>query len=605
VPGTRGGPARRLLPVALLLFAGTVAVDLPVLRNGFFLVDDRTVVTGNPHVLDGLTAAGARWALTSVSYASNWHPLTWLSHMADVELHGLDPRGHHLTSLLLHAANVALLFAVLAALTGATWRPALAAALFAVHPLHVESLAWLAERKDLLSAFFWLLAVAAHVAHARRPGARRYLALVAAFALGLMSKPMVVTLPAVLLLLDWWPLGRLGFPGGPGAGAAARRALLEKVPLLALAAGASALTIVAQRAGGAVVALGDLPLGTRAAVAAAAIEHYLATTLWPAGLSVFYPYPQGPPAAGRVAAALLLLAGVTAAAVRWRETRPNLLAGWLAFLGMLVPVLGLVQVGAQAAADRFTYLPRIGLLLMLCWSLPGRRASRAGRALAAAAGLAAVALLVPPARAQIERWGDPVALLEHGAARTPESWRGRLLLGEAYAAAGRLPEAAASYGRALELLPVLAPAEAGLGRVLLREGRPAEAEAHFRRARLADPRDATTAYGLGLALAAQDRLAEAIDAYREAAALDPGYLPARGNLALALAAAGRREEARAAFAEALARFPRSAKLHVNAGRFLQAAGDAEGARRHFAEALRLDPAAAAALPSGTLPRSDE
>ncbi|MGH9361727.1 MAG: tetratricopeptide repeat protein, partial [Thermoanaerobaculia bacterium] len=353
-------------PLGLALL--TVLVFAPVVRHDFVSLDDPAYVTGNAQVRRGLTAEGFRWAWGN-EVAGNWHPLTMLSHMLDAELHGLDPGGHHLTSLLLHAANAVLLFVLLRRLTGAAGRSAAVAALFAVHPLHVESVAWIAERKDVLSAFFFFLALLAWSGYARRPSSWRYLLALLAFALGLLAKPMVVTLPLVLLLLDVWPLGRL-----PLAAAAERRRALgpllrEKLPFVLLALGAAAVALVTQRE--AMSPLAALSLGRRIANALLAYAAYLSDTVWPRGLAVFYPLPGALPA-WRVALAAVLLAALTALALARLHRSPWLAVGWLWFVGMLLPVIGLLQVGSQARADRYTYLPSIGLFVALVWEVAAR-----------------------------------------------------------------------------------------------------------------------------------------------------------------------------------------------------------------------------------------
>ena len=569
-----------------------------MLGHGFFFVDDATYVTDNPQIARGLTSGGLRWAATSIGYASNWHPLAWISHMLDAELFGLDPRGHHLTNLLLHAANAVLLFAVLASMTGTLWRPALAAAVFAVHPLHVESMAWVAERKDLLSGLFWLLTLAAYTVYARRPGSRRYLVVAGLFCLGLLSKPMVVSLPLVLLFVDWWPLGRAPCHRSDGGGRSWVRLVIEKVPLLLLAAGSAAMTLTAQRRGGAVVGFGDLELTARLGNAVVAVQHYIGAILWPSGLAVFYPYPEGGIGVWSLASAVLLIAGVTAAALWFRARWPHLGAGWLWFLTALVPVLGLVQVGGQAAADRYTYLPKIGILFMICWSLPRARAAGFARAVAVAMAVAAILALSLASRRQIALWADGVAIARVAATANPGSWQAQFQLANAAIARGRGAEAAAAYTRTLEILPVLKEAHQGLGRILLDEGDPAAAEVHFAQAARIDFRDAKARFNHGVALAALGRGDESIEDYYLATRLDPLLLPAWGNLALELARAGRNAEARSTYDTALGLFADSPELRFNAGQFRLDQGDAEGAILNFAEALRLRPGyrvAAAAL----------
>ena len=348
---------RLAVRLCMVLFIGTLLAYSPVVNHDFLSYDDNQYIVSNPHVSPGLTRDGFVWAWTHF-HAANWHPLTWLSHMVDCQLFGVESAKHHFVNLLLHTANAIALFLVLRRLTGETWRPFWVAAFFALHPLHVESVAWVAERKDLLSTFFGLLALGAYARYADRPGLGRYLLVVLAFVLSLLSKPMLVTLPFVLLLLDGWPLRRDGW----------RWLVLEKVPLLLVSAASCAVTVFAQRAGGAVVPLERMPLEVRAASAVLAYLGYLRQTIWPIGLAGFYPMQAM--RLGTVAAAGLGLVLVTGLALALRRRAPAVLVGWLWYLGTLVPVIGLVQVGAQASADRYTYVPLIGIFIAGAWAVP-------------------------------------------------------------------------------------------------------------------------------------------------------------------------------------------------------------------------------------------
>jgi hypothetical protein len=361
--------------ISLFLATITFAIYGHVLQNELVDFDDLTYITSNPHVLTGLTGPNIRWAFTT-NYAGNWHPLTWLSLQLDAQLFGPKPWAFHLTNLLLHCANSVLLFVVLRAMTGAVWRSAVVAALFAWHPLHVESVAWAAERKDVLSTFFWMLTLGVYFLYVRLPGWRRYLAYLAVcvcLALGLLAKPMLVTLPFVLLLLDFWPLGRLPpnklqTPSSATAAWKLLRLFLEKVPLFTLVAASCLITWQAQQRGGAVQSLAQFPLSVRAANALVACVGYLGKMLFPVDLAAYYPHPRDSLTAGQVAGAGLLLLAVTIIAVGAVRHRPYLLVGWLWYLGTLVPVLGLVQVGDQAMADRYTYVPLIGIFVALTWA---------------------------------------------------------------------------------------------------------------------------------------------------------------------------------------------------------------------------------------------
>ena len=399
----------------------TVLTFLPSLGNDYVLLDDPLYVTGNPEVRQGITREGLAWALTA-NVANNWHPLTVLSHMLDVEVFGLAPAGHHLTSLLLHLANVLLLFAALHRMTAAAFRSALVAALFAVHPTRVESVAWIAERKDVLSGLFWMLALLAYVHYARRPSLGRYLLVALAMALGLAAKPMLVTLPCVLLLLDLWPLGRRGL----------RRLILEKIPLFALSAASCAATLSYQETS--LAPLEALPWDLRFSNAVVSYATYLGKAFLPRDLAVFYPFPAEIPVwkAAGAAALLLLLTGLAL----WRARRsPWLLVGWLWFLGTLVPVIGLVQVGRQAMADRYTYLPFIGLFLAMVWGAAELVERRdVFRPVLGALSVLAILGLAGMTRAQVRHWQDSVALFRHALAATGDNHLARRGLAKALAA---------------------------------------------------------------------------------------------------------------------------------------------------------------------------
>ncbi|HEX9053248.1 MAG TPA: tetratricopeptide repeat protein, partial [Anaeromyxobacter sp.] len=509
---------------------------------GFVNFDDPQYVLRNPLVLGGLSWRGAGAAFTSL-YAANWHPLTWLSHMADVSLFGLDAGAHHAVNVAFHLANALLLFRLLRVATGATVRAAVVAALFAVHPLHVESVAWISERKDVLSTFLLLLTLIAWVRHARRPRAATLAGVCALFALGLLAKPMLVTVPAVLLLLDGWPLGRAADPDVPGEPGRVRREavpglLREKLPLLALSAASCAVTLVAQARGGAMGNTGDYPFWPRLANAAVSYVTYLAQALWPARLAAFYPHPtyvgQGFRPWQPLAAALLL-AAITAVAWATRRERPHLLFGWLWYLGTLVPVIGLVQVGMQAHADRYTYVPLVGILVAVIWEAAAAlERIRWGRAFGL--GLAGVAVLACAivAHGQAATWRDSLALRSRQVEVNPDDWASWLGLGMALDDAGRLEEALRAMERARALAPVQGEASIAWnsgGVLLARLGRLPEAAASFRGALALEP-DSTSAWlNLG---SAQEQLGDplgAADSFAQAIRLAPGGAAAWAGMA--------------------------------------------------------------------------
>jgi len=416
VPSTRR-LSRRILPPLLIVLA-TLAAYGPLHENLFVAYDDPEYITDNAQVLRGLSWEGVAWAFTGI-HERNWHPLTWISHMIDVTLFGLDPAGHHLVSLGLHLANALLLFAILKALTGARWRSVAVALLFSVHPLRVESVAWAAERKDLLCALFFLLAILAYHGYVRRPGWRRALAVGCAFAAGLFAKPMILTLPFVLLLIDCWPLGRMLSPGGIRL----RSAFAEKLPLLLLGAVAGVVAYQAQTRSTGVPAFGLPPLGANISNALQSCVAYLDATVWPAGLAAAYPYFSAELTLPRALAAALVLLAVTAVALRVRRRCPAVATGWLWYLCVLAPVSGFVRIGYMARADRYTYLPQIGLLILACWGGAGVLAAtpRLRPALAGGA-LAVVTLLAGATYRQVQYWHDGIALMERAAAVTDGNW---------------------------------------------------------------------------------------------------------------------------------------------------------------------------------------
>ncbi len=528
---------------------------------GFVNLDDQQYVYDNPLVLGGLSWRAAVRAFTEYR-AANWHPLTWLSHMADVSAFGLDPGWHHLVNVLLHAANAVLLFAFLRSATGARWRAAAVAALFAVHPLHVESVAWISERKDVLSTLFLLLALQAWLGHVRRPRAAAYALVAGLLALGLMAKPMLVTAPILLLLLDAWPLDRLRPRGDERRRAAAWRCVREKLPLLALSAVAALVTWFAQASGDAPVGLEHIPLSARVANALTSTVTYLLRTAWPTRLAAFYPHPVLAGAgldAWRVAASALVLAALGALA--WAERRRRPYVGWgLAwFLVGLAPVIGIVQVGTQALADRYTYVPLVGIFVAVVWAVAELAAPRrATRIAAAALGVAATLALALASARQVATWRDSATLHRHALAVTERNWNAWLGLGDALSEAGRPGEALDAYEEALRIRPTLAQAWAGLGVAYGRMGAPERAVPLLREAVRLAPGYGEGWYNLGNAHGSMGQHAEAAACFREAVRARPTDARAWGNLAVASAASGDPAGAREALARLSALDPRGA-----------------------------------------------
>jgi len=455
---------RQTLILCAFLAACTLLLYHAVDRNGFVNYDDDTYIVSNPHVQSGLHWSTVRWAFTTFD-AANWHPLTWLSHLLDYQLFQFSPAGHHRTNVLLHAANAVLLFLLLAEATGSIWIPLLAALAFALHPLNVESVAWAAERKNVLSMFFFLLALWAYQRYARQPSAPRYAAVALAFACGLMAKPQVITLPFLLLLWDYWPLNRFEFRAAaahPSHAEVPLRSpawlLMEKLPLLALSAASALLTLKAQQAGGALRSATVYPVFVRICSAICAYPQYVAKFLWPARLAPMYPYRGESIPGWQVAAAALIVLAFTALVIALekgnRPRRRYLAVGWFWFLGSLIPMIGLVQVGDQAMADRYMYLPMIGLLIMIGWGLAdlagGARTSQIGLACATAAALVALGALT---HRQISFWQSSETLWSHAVAVTDNHYVASLNLGETLINHGRTEEAAVQFRAAAQIRP--------------------------------------------------------------------------------------------------------------------------------------------------------
>lgn len=627
----------------------TVLVFWPLAGHEFLNYDDTLYVTQNEQVRAGLSLAGLRWAFGSVQ-ASNWHPLTWLSHMTDVTLFGLHAGPHHLVSLGLHLINAALLMTLLQGLTGTFWRAAIVAVLFAVHPLHVESVAWISERKDVLSTTFWLLTMLAYRRYVRKPGILPFLPVFLFDALGLMAKPMLVTLPLVLLLADYWPLGRLGKTGpteegrtpAPAARVSWQALLLEKTPLLALSGLSGCVTYFAQ-AGDAVKSFAVYPLSVRLGNALLSYAGYVMKTLAPLKLAVFYPHPGSGLSWPRVLVSAVFLLFITWLATAQRGKRPFLMFGWFWFLGTLAPVIGLIQVGGQAMADRYTYIPLVGLFIAVVWAVSELATHAAGGRspayLSVALLLSAMAIL---AGRQVLYWKDSTTLFRHALAVTEgnylaHSGLGVVLdeqgkteeaianfrealkiapgyvdalynLGNALFRQGRADEAAAYYSRLMEISPNIAPAHGNMGELLAKqreqqaaaaevqsgnrlssEGKRREAMAQYQKALSRNPDLVEAHTKLGLLLAAEENISEALAHFENAVEIKPDLVIARYNLAALLARQGRLEEAAGHYRKVLAIDPDNALAHFSMGNLLSISKEFRGAADHYREALRINP----------------
>ena len=571
----------RVALLCLALAAITFAVFGQTLRHEFVDFDDDWYVYENPMVARGLTLKGIVWAFTGI-HAYNWHPLTWLSHELDCQLYGLHPWGHHLTSVLLHTATVIALFLVLRQMTGALWRSAFVAAVFAIHPLRVESVAWVTERKDVLSGLFFMLTIGAYVRYARRPWSlARYGLVVLLFAMGLMSKPMLVTLPLVLLLLDYWPLQRVEPRKLSGL-------VLEKLPLLALSAASCVVTLLAQNA--AIHWGGSFPAPLLLANALVACMIYLGQMVYPAGLALLYPFPHNGLSVWEVGLAATLLAGFSAAAIWQRRKQPWLLVGWLWYLMMLLPVLGVIQVGAQAHADRYTYLPQIGIYVGLTWLAAEWGAKwQAGRAACGGLMAAVLAVLMVCAWQQTAYWRSSETLWVRSLACTTGNDVAHYNLGVALGQKGRVEEAMVHYQSALRINPGYMDARVNLGALLLQTGRVDEAIAQLQQALQIRPDYASAHHHLGNALLQKGGVDEAIAEYRKALEIKPDYAEARNNLGNTLLQKGNVDEAILHYQQALQINPDFADARYNLGNALLQKGRVDEAIAQYQKALEIKP----------------
>jgi len=565
---------RRELLICTFLIVATLAVYWQVTDHGFVSYDDNVYVTENPNVRGGFSGENVIWAFTEF-HAGNWHPLTWLSHMLDCELFGLKAGMHHLTNLLFHIANSILLFFVFRRMTGAIWQSAFVAALFALHPLHVESVAWVAERKDVLSTFFWMLTMWAYVRYTERPGVNRYIWVVILFALGLMAKPMVVTLPFVLLLMDFWPLGRLKLGSADeGDDSSSKKSLdlhliWEKIPLFVLVLFSCVMTFLSEDGGGSVRSFDQFPLSIRLPNALVSYVDYVGKMIWPEGLAAFYPQHESI-ALWKSAGAGVLLFLMSVMFIRAARSRPYLTTGWLWYVGTLIPVIGLVKVGDQSMADRYTYLPLIGLFIMAAWGFPEltKRWRYRPIVLATLAGIV-VSVFMVSSWLQAGHWKNDVFLFKHAVNVTANNYLAQIKLGVVARGQGRLQEAADHYLEALRVKPNYVDGHINLGNVLALQGKMDEAIKHFRKALQFNPEAEDAHNGLGNALAYQGRIDAAIRHFSEAVRIREGFAGAHNNLGIALAYKGDVDGAIRHFRKALRLRPEDVKIRQNLERALE------------------------------------
>jgi tetratricopeptide (TPR) repeat protein len=575
--------------IAAALTIVTLAIYAQVIGHQFITLDDDAFIKDNPMVNRGVRLAGLAWAFTTF-HGGNWHPLTWVSHMIDCQLFGTNAGGHLLVNALIHVANTLLVFWFLLRTTHARWPSALVAALFALHPLHVESVAWAAERKDTLSTFFGLLSLIAYTRYAQAPSIGRYAWVALTLALGLSAKPMLVTWPFVMLLLDYWPLTRFDVTSRREVAIGLRRFLREKVPLFTLVAAFAVITSVAQSHAGAVKTFTNLSVALRLSNALVSYAKYLLLTFWPNDLSVFYPFAPTGILRWQIIGATFLLIGITAFCLFQRRSRPYLIVGWLWFLGTLVPVIGLVQVGGQTMADRYFYIPSIGLFIAVVFGLADiAKARRVAPSLSAAIASAVLLVLAILTNAQIRRWRDSLTLFQHALAVTPPNLPVKYNLGLALARSGRYDEAAAHFEKALQVDPNFYDGFVDMGATLALQGRLPEAIKYYQAAIRSQP-DAPQAHvQLGLALWKQNRNETAYDEMHRASQLAPKNADIRMYLGLALAQLGRIPEAIKQLHEALRLNPNSAEAHNKLGMALLASGRARESIPEFEVALRLKP----------------
>jgi tetratricopeptide (TPR) repeat protein len=605
---------RGAIAACLLLALTTLLLYLPATRNGFVDFDDNEYIIDNTHVTSGLTWAGIVWAFRITGYASNWHPLTWLSHALDCQLYGLSPGGHHLTSVFLHVTDSVLVLLLFRQMTGSLWRSTFVAALFAWHPLHVESVAWVSERKDVLSTFFWLLTMMAYVRYVHESGKaserssnpepgpnnrpkpwRFYMLALVLFALGLMSKPMLVTLPCALLLLDFWPLKRTFARLAPEEQPALlslpwSRLIVEKIPFFLLTFAASLITYLVQQHAGAVSSLENVSLARRAGNAVVAYLQYVLKVIWPSNLAALYPYPRHQSIILILLAVgfLLVFSGLALLATK---RRPYLFTGWFWFLGTLVPTIGLIQVGVQSMADRYTYIPSIGFFALVVWGLRDflSACTSTGRTLAAAAGIIALLSFLVCTSFQITTWHDSEKLYRHAIAVTRDNYTAYNGLGAALKAENRPDEALTCYNRSVEINPRYPEGQYNLGTTLLNRGMLDAAINHLKAALKGNPDFATARNNLGTALLSQGKLDEAATQFSKAIQSKPDYAQAYYNLGTVLVARSRPEEAVTQFARAIQLRPDYFNAYGNLGVALLRLGRyAEGITR-FSQAVQLRP----------------
>ena len=580
-----------------VLILGTLLVFWQVHNFDFINYDDKDYVYKNPHVLNGLTEDGVIWAFTTPNIG-NWLPLTWLSFMLDCQLFGANPGWMHLMNLILHLANTLLLFAVLREMTGALWRSAFVAAAFAIHPMHVESVAWIAERKDVLSTLFLLLTLAAYVSYVRRRGLTRYVLTVLLFALGLLAKPMLVTLPVLLLLLDYWPLERIRRQNTEDRRQRAKgeyqtvstvQLIAEKVPFFALSAVSSVITFFAQRGSGAVTDINALPL-YRIANVFLSYAKYIGKMFWPQNLAIFYPFNTSSFVFWQVAMCVLLLLVISIFVICFGRKQRYLPVGWFWFVGTLIPVIGLVQSGAQSHADRYTYISYIGLFIMIAWGLPELLSKWPQRKIALSLSMViSLTALGICAHRQVSFWNNSITLFSQTIEATQNNCIAYNNLGVAYNSVGRYQDAIEAYKQAIRIKPDYTDAHYNLGVAYGKAGRSQDAIESYKQAIRIKPDYADAYNNLGVAYVKLGRSQDAIESYKQAIRIQPDDAETHCNLGFAYGKLGRWQDAIEAYKQAIRIKPDDADAHYNLGVAYVKVGRSQDAIEAYKQAVRIKP----------------
>lgn len=583
----------KILAIYLLLILTIIVTYWQVKNFDFVNFDDPVYVTANPKVQSGLTIDGVTWAFTTFC-AGNWHPLTWLSHMLDCELYGLNPMGHHWTSLQIHLTNTLLLFFILQYMTGALWRSAFVAALFALHPLHVESVAWVSERKDVLSTFFGMLTILAYIRYVKKRNLFRYFLVFMLLSLGLMAKPMLVTLPFVLLLLDFWPLERLKYYSHHQSSGFQSlnlsRLIWEKVPLFIPVAISSLLTILAQKEIGALYTFEALPVKVRIANAFVSYAGYIIKTIWPQNLAVFYPHPLGISSLWYVFLAAFAIAGISFFSIRLFKQHPYVAVGWFWYLGTLIPVIGLIQVGAQSMADRYTYIPLTGLFIIAAWGMPDLlKKWHYNRIILVIFSTIIIFAFSTCSYFQIRHWENSTAVFKNAIQVTDKNWLAYNNFGLALMRDGKSNDAVFYFKKTLQIRPDFLKTVDNLGIALYRLEKFEEALFYYLKALKIDPKHAGMHNNTANVLTALGKLEKAVQHYKKAILIDPEFAEAHYNIANVLATQGKLEKAKFQYKEAIKKDSKHSNAHYNLGCILLKQKEYKEALANFAQVIKINP----------------